>query len=100
MKVQLEKEIVLLNGNKIPDADGKNMSVKDAIITALTAAESDQKITGEQKFKRYNMAQKISTMKSEGELTAEEITEIKKRIGEVYAMPEVIGFVFNTLEGN
>lgn len=100
MKVQLEKEIVLLSGKKIPDADGKNMTVKDAIITALTAAESDQKVTGEQKFQRYNMAQKISVMKKEGELTAEEITEIKKRIGEVYAMPEVIGFVFNTLEGN
>lgn len=99
MKVQLETEIILLNGKKIPTEDNKNMTVKDAIITALTAAESDQKITGEQKFKRYNMAQKISEMKKEGELTAEDITEIKKRVGEVFAMPEVIGFVFNTLEG-
>lgn len=95
MKVDLDKKIKLLNGEELLN-DNKPMTVRGAIVQALNAADTNPSTTGEEKFKRFILATKVHDVKN-NDFTIEELAMIKKRVGEVFALPEVIGAIYNVI---
>ncbi len=66
------------------------------VNTLLATTQKDANISGTEKLKRFNLASKIQANDSV-DLTAEEITLVKKRIGEI-SVPLVIGKAYELLE--
>jgi len=76
-----------------------DMTMSKAIIYALTANFEDEKeLTGEEKVKRFMIAQKIYR-KREGTIdsTAEEVALIKKLVGKAWGTI-VVGKIWELLE--
>lgn len=100
MKVNFSIEIEDLDGIPIPksDTDKTNATVGSCCVNALMIVFKDeQNLSGEEKVKRLNLAQKIHG-KPEAEVTAEEIVLIKKLVGKAYG-PLIVGRVYEVLEG-
>jgi hypothetical protein len=79
------------------DANGEatDATLKSTIVNALLSPV--QKEQGTEKVKKYELAKRIYEA-DEIELTAEEITLIKSRVGDTF-VPIVVGRVFEMLEG-
>lgn len=101
MKVKTDVVLTNLDGEPLKDADAKGEAVdatlKMCVINALLApAQQGQKPeTGVEKLKKYNLASKVND-NEEIELSAEEISLIKDRVGELFP-PLVVGQVFKLL---
>lgn len=82
----------------IKDKDGKEpMTLGDAAVIALeTSADDDRTQSGEEKFKRDQLARKIYNQK-DVVLSIEEIALIKTRIGKIL-VPAVIGAAWPLLD--
>jgi len=92
------KAIDGVNDLKNNDGDGKVkiFPLKDAIVNAVLApVKHDEK--GVDKVKKYELAKKVQIADGNVELTIEDITLIKERVGEVYP-PLIVGQVFELLE--
>lgn len=97
MKINTEHMINGLDGKPISHKE-KSLDLKTVCIEALMClAASDERASGEEKFHRYQIAQKINKG-GEVELTPEEVVIIKKRVGEVYGAV-VLGPVYELLNG-
>jgi len=98
MKFNVNEVLKALNGQTLKDVDANGESIdatlKTAIVNALLAPV--QKESGVDKVKKYELATRVYK-NDEVELTAEEISLIKKCVGENFA-PIVVGQVFNILE--
>jgi len=66
-------------------------------VEALMATLQDEKSNGEEKLKRYNLAEKIHKAQ-ELEIATEDIVLLKKRVGDVYPTI-IVGPAFRMLEG-
>lgn len=100
MKINFSIEIEDLEGNPIPKSETNktNATVGSCCINALMASYEDEKgLSGDDKVKRLNLAQKIHSDKSEYEYTAEDVVLLKKLVGKAYA-PLVVGRVYEVLE--
>jgi len=74
------------------------LSLGEACADALLGmTDSDRKESGTDKFKRWQLASKILEAEKI-ELTAEDVTLIKDRVGKVYG-PISVGPIYNLLEG-
>lgn len=98
MKVDFDTVLTNLSGEELKENDKKHI-LKDISINSLMAniqQQGDNPEAGTVKIKRYELARKIN----DGgvvEVTAEEITMIKERVGIV--MPTmVMGSVYDILE--
>jgi len=80
-----------------PDKPGKPLTAAAVAINALLAP-NDEKLAGTEKAHRYCLAQKIHQSPAEVDLKVEDVTLIKKLVGEVYA-PLVVGQMFPFLDG-
>lgn len=102
MKRNLNQPINDMNGIPItePHAEGaRTVTVKKIAVDALLANYEDERnLSGEDKVKRFRLAQKIHVAEDEIEITAEEISLIKRLVGKGYA-PLAVGQVFDLLEG-
>jgi len=103
-----------LNLNQtITDTDGRIVILeeeipfllKDAIKRALVANYADEApsdrslgLSGEDKFKRWELATQISKAEESIEIKAEDIVLIKRLIGKFFG-PVIVGPVWNMLEG-
>ena len=99
MKVDVDKMIEGLDGNGIPkDEKGEPTLLKDVCVAALVSElPSDrEKADGAEKFKRYILAGKINKG-GVVELTADEVTMLKDRIGKGYGAL-VVGPAWTLLE--
>jgi hypothetical protein len=97
MKVNFDSKLLHLDGQVLKNRDA-DFTLKSAAIEALmNIAESDRTAKGEDKFKRYELAVKVNAG-GEVEITPEEATLLKQRIGEVYG-PAVIGPAYKLLNG-
>uniref|UniRef100_A0A6M3II49 Uncharacterized protein n=1 Tax=viral metagenome TaxID=1070528 RepID=A0A6M3II49_9ZZZZ len=100
MKIDVSKELKRLDGQPMQDvgADGNavNATVKMALLNAVLAPEKDD--TPIRKLEKGELARKIYNAEKEVELTAEEISLCKKRIGEVMPSPLVVLQVTEILE--
>jgi len=77
--------------------EGKPFTLRKACINALDNVERDEKIDGEEKYKRGKLI--ASIMESDGtlDLKAEDITLIKKQIGKT-ANPSIVYQAFQILD--
>lgn len=102
MKVNLNQNYVDLKGEKFFDDGGKTKEVtfKDALIrAALYENPSKEQLTSEVKFKRYELARKLTKASGEVELSAEEIATIKKNAGNAFFV-EACGSLCEILENS
>lgn len=100
MKINFLTELTDLDGSPITDKD-KPVTLKTISLTALLAQYADeQALSGEDKMKRFQIAEKIAAANADDphiDLKAEEIAEIKKLIGKGFG-PLIVGRCFNTLD--
>jgi hypothetical protein len=94
MKVNLDATIKDFNGEVLKDGE-KDLTVKDSILFALTShLKSDTEHTN--RFELFEIGQKVNKG-GDVELTAENITLIKKRVNECFTAL-IVGGVYNALE--
>jgi len=99
LKLDISTKILNIDGTSIPITQkGKvdDWIFKDAFITVLTSL-SDKQETGEAKFGKYVLAQKIQKSTKLIELTLDETKMLKELVGETYA-PIVVGQIWTVLD--
>jgi hypothetical protein len=101
--MQRDFGIILMNleGNQLEDQPGRAFRLADACVNALLFNHTDEQgLSGEEKLKRFQLAKRIQQAKTiEGttEVTAEEISLIKKLVAKLYG-PVVLGPTYEALE--
>jgi hypothetical protein len=80
---------------KSPEFEG--MTLKDVMVNSLLGEYEGEKLTGEDKLKRYKLAMKVQDAKAEAELTTTEIAEIKELIGKSWS-PLISGQAWELIE--
>ena len=103
MKIKLEQNLKNLDNVDLKqNVEGveKPITLKDICINALMLQLEGDAHEGSSKASRYALGVKLYNLKEEAELTVEEISEIKKRVGKVPQYgPLIVGQCFNMLEG-
>lgn len=97
MIVNFDSNLPDLNGKPLPKNDKEALPLKDVCIEALMAMVMEERVNGETKFKRYELALKINKG-GEIDVTPEEATMLKERIGTMFG-PAVVGPAFKILNG-
>lgn len=97
MKVNLNFVLKDEKGNPVVN-DGKELKSKDIIAFSLLSSHDSQKVTAQDKFKRYETWKKLGH-EEYIDLACEEISKIKEIIGEIYP-PIIVGQLWDLLEGN
>lgn len=94
MKIDFSKPLLALNGAALmtreSTGDTRNLTLKEAAIEALMSELDNERATGEQKFRRGLLAQRIYESNSAVEITVEEAALIKDRIGRGYPASVVL----------
>jgi len=97
MKIDFTKQLKDLDGKTIVEKDGA-ITLKSICINSLMANYQDEKnLSGEEKFKRYELAMKISENGKDVDLKAEDISLIKQLVGKAFT-PLVVGQTYKMLE--
>lgn len=97
MKLNITQPIKSLDGTPIKDDQNQELTLKVVLVNALLT-QNEEKLTGEEKYKRYSLSKKIYESDEEVELSIEEVAQLKRLIGDLYP-PLVVGQVFDILEG-
>ena len=105
MKLDLNQTIIDTDGRIVVMEEGIPFLLKDAIKRALVAnyayemsSERSLGLSGEDKFKRWELATQVSKADESIEIKAEDIVLIKSLIGKFFG-PVIVGPVWNMLEG-
>ena len=87
------------NGEKIETSKDKFMSLGEVLINAALA-DSEEKLSGDEKVKKYKLAKKISEAQESGSvsLQAEDVALLKKEVARIYP-PIIVGQSYDFLEG-
>jgi hypothetical protein len=97
MKLNLNQEFKALNGEVIKSESG-NLTLKSICSEALLNTSPEDKLSGEDKAKRYQLAHNIFNSKAANfEITVEEVALLKNLIGNLFT-PLVVGQAFKFLE--
>ena len=100
MIIMFGKTLVDENDNTLTEdgrIGGKPATLRFIAVKALSMVYQDeQSLSGEEKFKRYDLAMKIKA--DPVDLEVEEISLIKKLIGKAYG-PVIVWQAWNILEG-
>ena len=101
MKANFDQVLNDLEGKPIPknrDNDPTPVTLKSACLIALTTPmQEDQQLTGEQSFKRLELARRINKG-GEQELDPDEAVTIRNRAAKVLIL-EIAGQVYELLKG-
>lgn len=98
MKIDFSAPLISIKGEKMKDTEKADLALKDVCIEALMAVvPSDERTSGETKYKRFQLAEKI-VGGGEVELTPDEAVILKDRIGVCYG-PAVVGPAYKLLNG-
>ena len=101
MKIDVTQNLAALDGSLITDGTEENKPVllKTVLVNALMASlEDDKNQTGEDKLKNWTLSKDIHDG-TELDLTPEQLSKLKERVGKVYTTA-VVGPVFNILNGS
>lgn len=99
MKVNFDTELNALNGKPIQYADDgkvRGMQLRDAAVDALIN-QSNSLPDGEQKFRVFELCERIHKG-GEVEITPEEASEIKAKIGQAWGA-NIVGPAYRLLNG-
>lgn len=83
---------------KKPDGPFKDFTLRTAAVTALSAELPDDKLIGEEKYKRYRLADKIYGCAEPIELKAEQISLLKTLIAKTYQGTLIPGRCWDLLD--
>jgi len=95
MKIDFSQKLKTLTGETFK-MDDKEILLSEMCVDALLATEQNEPIGGQEKMKRWEIAKKIHN-KEEVEITSEEITLIKERVGKILITP-IVGSINDLLE--
>jgi len=97
MKIKITDEIKQVDGTKpiLNQENGNALTLKDVCINALLSPDKDD--DAKKKFSDYETFKKLRDANKEVELSAEEISRIKKKIGNIYPAL-VLGQAWEKLE--
>lgn len=93
----LTAPILSLDGEPVKQGD-KELTMHEVVTTALLMGDPQNK-DGAAKAKRFFVAQAVHANPAEVELSAEQMADIKKLVGESYG-PLVVGQVYRALDGD
>ena len=98
--INFDTEFKDMEGEVIKQPSGKNATLRGAAVDALLAQfQDEQNLSGEEKLKRWTLAKHIVKSKDAPcEVTAEDISLIKKLIAKAYGAL-VVGQAWEILEG-
>ena len=99
MKFNFDVPLEGLDGTPVKGDDKKEIMLKDTCVNSLLANVPNEKFDGEEKLKRFLLAQRIEIAEKEIEITAEEITKIKECAGKAMGIL-VSGSIWFMLEKN
>ena len=98
MQVNFSKVLCDVEKKAIKDGETE-FTLRRACVNALVSeTQESQKDSGEDKVKRWKLANRIADAVEEIEVTAEEIALIKKKLNDVYATL-IVGQAYGMLEG-
>jgi hypothetical protein len=90
-----------LSGKPIQESETSLLTLRSAIVKALAFEHAPEQgrpqVSGEDRFKRWSIANKVQNAGESVELTAEEVALIKKQVGDAFLMV-VVGPVWSLLE--
>lgn len=95
MKIDFSQKLCNLDGQPLKDGD-KDVTLSLVASTALLQADPDDKSSGPEKARCFDVAQRVYKG-GVCEVSAEEITLIKDKIGRAYS-PIVVGPAYRFLE--
>ena len=95
-RIDVTQTFVGLDGDVLTDQDKKELTLRSICENVLLGTNPKEQIDGEEKVKRYALAMKIHEHDAT-DMTAEEITLVKKVIGEAYG-PMVVGRAWEMLD--
>ncbi len=99
MEISFNRQLIDLDGKEIQDEAGRPATLRTVAVNALVATFQDEaSLPGEEKLKRWGLALKIKDSPDPVELSAEEITLVKKLIGKGYGTI-VVGQAWQMIEG-
>ena len=103
MKIDFDKQLVNFEGEPLKNEQEKPVTLRSICANALLANEVDssgrpKEVSGEDKLKRYNLANKIHGSTAPVEIKSEDIVEIKRMLAANYSTL-IVGQVFKILEG-
>ncbi len=84
------------DGTEVLDA-GKPIQLKSFIVNALTAEFTDERVTGDEKLRRFKLAEAVYKG-GDIELKIEDMSLIKDLVGKAYSAL-IVGQVYQVLEG-
>ncbi len=98
MKRNFDQLLTGLGGKPLLNEDQQptNLTLGAICVQALLMTFPDEQVTGEEKFRRYQLAERLSTG-GEVEVTAEEVALLKNLAGKGY-VPLMVGAVWKALE--
>jgi len=99
MKIKLNETLKGIDGKQLLDdieIPGKKLTLKSKIITSLLTPQQEDKEAD--KWSKYEIFKKVRDAKTEVELTAEEVTIVKKVIGKTQPVL-ILGQCFELIEG-
>ena len=106
MKINLNQKLKTFDGETLKTSKqiGKKIeevpfTISEAIINSLTANFEDEKdLTGEEKVKRFIIAQKVQRNKDKTiDLSVEDVSMVKKLVGKAFGVL-IVGQVWEILE--
>ena len=96
MNVDFSQTLTGLKGEPVKDPTGAPVKLALVCYNAVKALYKDEEgLSGEEKYKRAKLAQKLD--ETNVELTAEDISMIKKLVGKAYE-PEIVAATWDLLE--
>lgn len=98
MRFDLSKILLERNGEAVKGPEEKPLTVNGAVVIALDILASQEKLSGEEKVKRFKLACRIHGEVLPIELSPEEVTLIRKLVNEAFPSPLVVGQVWEELE--
>ena len=96
MRIDITQSLVGYNGEPVQNMAGVAFTLRAACCEALTAAYPDEKLTGEEKVKRFELA-RLLYVEDEPDVSVEDLALIKQLIGKGYG-PVVVGPVWLLLD--
>jgi hypothetical protein len=100
MKVDFSQAILDLQGKPIKSKEDEvelTLTLERVAVSALLQPSKDE--TGEDKYKKYGFMKRIHEAKEPVELKSEEVSFIKKAIGDSAFTALVVGQAWDLLEG-